>query len=110
VIWRILLSQSKARIILHPGANSPDQYIADFLAELSAGNRRLDPSIAGRGVLVLLSTLVPAFAAHAECALTGLNTTPSFPTQAAITAVGGVSASVGSLVSSINTANTAFLT
>jgi opacity protein-like surface antigen len=69
------------------------------------GTKKKRCRIPDAGVLVLLS----ASAAHAGCASTGLNP-PAFPTQAAVTAVRGASASVGSLVSSINAGNTAFLT
>src|SRR5215813_14248601 len=60
------------------------------------------------GALVLM--LFSASAAHAQCTPIGLNPGPDFPTKAAVTAVAGVSAYVGSLVSSIHSTNTTFLT
>src|SRR5262249_57255394 len=54
--------------------------------------------------------LFSASGAHAQCTPLGLNPGPDFPAQAAVTAVAGVSASVGSLISSIHSTNTAFLT
>jgi len=54
--------------------------------------------------------LFPTSTAHAQCTAVGLNPGPGFPTGAAVTAVAGVSASVGSLVSSIHSTNTTFLT
>jgi len=60
------------------------------------------------GALVLM--LFSASAAHAQCTPVGLNPWPGFPTQAAATAVAGVAASVGSLISSIHSTNTTFLT
>jgi opacity protein-like surface antigen len=60
------------------------------------------------GALVLMMFSAPA--AHAQCTPVGLNPGPDFPTKAAVTAVAGVSAYVGSLVSSIHSTNTAFLT
>src|SRR5215831_4905879 len=60
------------------------------------------------GALVVM--LFPTSTAHAQCTAVGLNPGPGFPTGAAVTAVAGVSASVGSLVSSINSVDTVFLT
>src|SRR5215813_13581841 len=60
------------------------------------------------GALVVM--LFPISAAHAQCTAVGLNPGPGFPTGAAVTAVAGVSASVCSLVSSIHSTNTTFLT
>src|SRR5215831_20243991 len=60
------------------------------------------------GALVVM--LFPTSTAHAQCTAVGLNPGPGFPTGAAVTAVAGVSASVGSLVSSIHSTNTTFLT
>jgi outer membrane autotransporter protein len=51
-----------------------------------------------------------ASTAQAQCTSAGLTTPPPVWSNAAVAAVAGVSASVGSLVSSIHTANTAFLT
>jgi opacity protein-like surface antigen len=51
-----------------------------------------------------------AAAAQAQCTSAGMSTPPPAWSSAAVAAVAGVSASVGSLVSSIHTANTAFLT
>jgi opacity protein-like surface antigen len=62
------------------------------------------------GVAAVLLILVSASAAQAQCTSAGLSTPPPIWTNAAAAAVAGVSASVGSLVSSINTVNTAFLT
>src|ERR1700730_2851870 len=67
--------------------------------------------IVGAGSLVLM--LFSASAAQAQCTsvgLNGLNTTAPVVAQAAGMAVANVSASVGALVTSINSANTAFLT
>jgi opacity protein-like surface antigen len=64
-------------------------------------------AILGAGALGLI--LFSSSAAHAQCAATGsLQNSPLSPTVAM--AVAGVSASVNALVTSINTANTAFLT
>ena len=65
-------------------------------------------AVLGAGALVL--TLFSASAAQAQCTPVGFNPGPDFPTQAAATAIAGVSAYVGTLVSSIHSANTAFLT
>ena len=64
-------------------------------------------TVLGAGVLVL--SLFSVSAAKAQCTPVGLDPGASFPTQAAATAIAGVSAYVGSLVSSIHSANTAFL-
>src|SRR5215471_556086 len=67
---------------------------------------KLNGAILGAGALGLM--LFSASAAHAQCAATGsLQNSPLSPTVAM--AVAGVSASVNALVTSINTANTAFL-
>src|SRR5215470_15929491 len=61
------------------------------------------------GAVALGLMLISATAAQAQCAATGsLQNSPLSPTVAM--AVAGVSASVNALVTSINTANTAFLT
>src|SRR5215471_7316189 len=65
----------------------------------------------GAGTVALM--LLSASAAQAQCTSVGLNilsTTAPVVAQAAGMAVANVSASVGALVSSINSANTAFLT
>jgi opacity protein-like surface antigen len=71
---------------------------------------RTKTAILGAGVLAL--TLFSGSAAQAQCTPVGLNTTPLGPvvTQAAGMAVANVSASVGALVSSINSVDTVFLT
>ena len=71
---------------------------------------RTNTAILGGGALVL--TLLSGSAAQAQCTPVGLNTTPLGPvvTQAAGMAVANVSASVGALISSINSVDTAFLT
>jgi outer membrane autotransporter protein len=63
--------------------------------------------ILGAGAFVLL--LFSGSAAQAQCTSVGLST-PDVVSQAAGMAVANVSASVGALVSSINSVNTAFLT
>jgi opacity protein-like surface antigen len=67
-------------------------------------------TILGAGALAL--TLFSGSAAQAQCTPVGLNTTPLGPvvSQAAGMAVANVSASVGALVSSINSVDTVFLT
>jgi opacity protein-like surface antigen len=67
-------------------------------------------AMVGAGAVAL--TLFSGLAAQAQCTAVGLNTTPLGPvvTQAAGMAVANVSASVGALVSSINSVDTAFLT
>ena len=74
---------------------------------LGVGTKTL---ILGAGALAL--TLFSGSAAQAQCTPVGLNTTPLGPvvTQAAGMAVANVSASVGALVSSINSVDTVFLT
>jgi opacity protein-like surface antigen len=64
---------------------------------------------AGGALAIMLFSGSPA---QAQCTPVGLNTTPLGPVvaQAAGMAVANVSASVGALVSSINSVNTAFLT
>ena len=64
--------------------------------------------ILGAGTFVLV--LFSASAAQAQCTSVGLTTPPAPVAQAAVAAVAGVSAYVGGLVSSIHSANTAFLT
>ena len=73
---------------------------------LARGTKAKGP-ILGAGALTLM--LFSSSAAQAQCAATGsLQNSPLSPTVAM--AVAGVSASVNALVTSINTANTAFLT
>ena len=71
---------------------------------------RTKPAILVGGALAL--TLFSGAGAQAQCTPVGLNTTPLGPvvTQAAGMAVANVSASVGALVSSINSADTVLLT
>jgi opacity protein-like surface antigen len=71
---------------------------------------RTKTAVLGAGALFL--TLLSASAAQAQCTPVGLNTTPLGPvvSQAAGMAVANVSASVGALVSSINSVDTVFLT
>jgi outer membrane autotransporter protein len=86
---------------------------AEYLAGI--GPKRLACSVKakspalGAGALVVM--LFSSSAAEAQCVAVGLNPPPpNFPTQVAVAAIAGVSASVGSLVSSVNSANTVFLT
>ena len=86
------------------------RYLADISAEMACSVKTKGP-IVGAGSLVLM--LFSASAAQAQCTsvgLNGLNTTAPVVAQAAGMAVANVSASVGALVTSINSANTAFLT
>lgn len=71
---------------------------------------RTKTAILGGSVLALM--LLSDSAAQAQCTPVGLNTTPLGPvvTQAAGMAVANVSASVGALVSSINSVDTVFFT
>jgi opacity protein-like surface antigen len=64
--------------------------------------------ILGAGALALM--LFSGSAAQAQCTTVGLDGLNSIVAKAGIMAVTNVSASVGALVSSINTVNTAFLT
>jgi Autotransporter beta-domain len=81
------------------------EYSAAIRSNLACGVRAKRP-ILGAGILVLM--LFSASAAQAQCTAAGpLASSPSAPKVA--TAVAGVSASVGALVSSIYSANTAFL-
>ena len=74
---------------------------------MMADSVKTTSAVLGAGALVL--TLFSASAAQAQCTPVGFNPGPDFPTQAAATAIAGVSAYVGTLVSSIHSANTAFL-
>src|SRR5450631_286399 len=78
------------------------QDFASFRPKVLACSLKTKSPILGAGALVLM--MFWASTAQAQCTSAGL-TTP-LP----VAAVAGVSASVGSLVSSIHTANTAFLT
>jgi opacity protein-like surface antigen len=72
---------------------------------------RTKNSVLAAGAFVVL--LFPGSAARGQCSsvgLSGLNTTAPVVAQAAGMAVANVSASVGTLVTSINSVNTAFLT
>jgi len=79
-----------------------------------AGSRMATNAIVGAGALVL--TLFSASTAQAQCTPVGVDITgvPSavgdIVAKAAVMAVANVSASVGALVTSINSVNTAFLT
>jgi len=66
-------------------------------------------AIPGAGAAVLVLFLW-ASTAQAQCTSAGLTTPPPVWSKPAVAAVAGVSASVGSLVSSIHSVNTAFLT
>jgi opacity protein-like surface antigen len=80
-------------------------------AALSVKATRMRTSIAGVGALALL--LLSGATAQAQCTvngLTGLNAQAPVVAQAAGMAVANVSASVGTLITSINSVNTAFLT
>ena len=83
------------------------EHLAGIRPKVFACSVRAKSAIVGAGAFVLM--LFSASAAQAQCTPVGLNPAPSFPTQAAVAAIAGVSAYVGSLVSSIHTANTAFL-
>jgi opacity protein-like surface antigen len=76
-----------------------------------AHGTRTTSSVLGAGAFLLL--LLSGSAAHAQCTVAGLNglsTTAPVVAQAAGMAVANVSASVGTLLTSINSVNTAFLT
>jgi opacity protein-like surface antigen len=82
-------------------------YVACINPKVLACGVRTKGPILGAGALAL--TLFSASAAQAQCTVSGaLDKSPLGPTVAM--AVAGVSASVNALTSSINTANTAFLT
>ena len=88
-------------------SGSRAEYVAGIRRKVLARSLKTKSLIPGAGALVLM--LFSASAAQAQCTSVGLNTS-SVVTQAAGAAVAGVSASVGALVSSINSANTVFLT
>jgi opacity protein-like surface antigen len=76
-----------------------------------AHTTRTKGSVLGAGAFLVL--LLSGSAAQAECTaagLSGLSTTAPVVAQAAGMAVANVSASVGTLIASINSVNTAFLT
>ncbi len=84
------------------------EYAAGIQPKVLASGIRMKRPILGAGTIVLM--VFSASAAQAQCTtagLTGLNTVVA---QAAGMAVANVSASVGALVTSINSVNTAFLT
>src|ERR1700720_754334 len=86
------------------------EYFTGIRPKALARSVKTKSPILGAGSLVLLFS---ASAAQAQCTsvgLNGLNTTAPVVAQAAGMAVANVSASVGALVTSINSANTAFLT
>jgi opacity protein-like surface antigen len=82
--------------------------VAGITLKALAVGVRTKSTIPGAGALVLM--LFYGSAAQAQCTAVGLNTTSMGPvvTQAAGMAVANVSASVGALVSSINSVNTTF--
>ena len=84
------------------------EYLADTWPNALRFGARTTSPILGAGTFVLV--LFSASAAQAQCTSVGLTTPPPPVAQAAVAAVAGVSAYVGSLVSSIHSANTAFLT
>lgn len=90
--------------------NILDAFVASLRSEVLPFGIRTKSAILGSAALVLM--LFSGSAAQAQCTAIGLNTTPLGPvvTQAAAMAVTNVSASVGSLVSSINSVDTVFLT
>jgi opacity protein-like surface antigen len=87
-------------------------YVACIKPKVLACGVRTKGPILGAGALAL--TLFSASAAQAQCTAVGLNDLSKIAdgrvAAAGIMAVTNVSASVGALVSSINTVNTAFLT
>jgi opacity protein-like surface antigen len=88
-----------------------DNHSAGVALNGSTCNVKMKTPILGATVLVL--TLLPASVAKAQCTtvgLDGLSKAAPVVAQAAGMAVANVSASVGALVTSINSANTAFLT
>jgi opacity protein-like surface antigen len=88
-------------------SGSRPEYLAATRPKVLACGVNMKCPVLGAGALVLM--LFPASPAQAQCTPVGLNPGPAFPTQPAVTAIAGVSAYVGSLVSSIHSANTAFL-
>jgi len=87
------------------------EYFTGIRPKALARSVKTKSPILGAGSLVLM--LFSASAAQAQCTsagLNGLSTTAPVVAQAAGMAVANVSASVGALVTSINSANTAFLT
>jgi opacity protein-like surface antigen len=85
------------------------RFLAGIGPKVLACGLKTKSSILGADAAVLM-LLFWGSAAQAQCTAAGVTTTPPLVTQAAVAAVAGVSASVGSLVSSIHTVNTAFLT
>jgi opacity protein-like surface antigen len=87
-------------------------YVACVKPKVLAGGVRTKGSILGAGALAL--TLFSGAAAQAQCTVNGLTDLSKVAdgrvAAAGVMAVTNVSASVGALVSSINTVNTAFLT
>ena len=83
------------------------EYLSGTRPNVLACSVNMKCPVLGAGALVLM--LFSASAAQAQCTPVGLNPGPGFPAQPAITAIAGVSAYVGSLVASIHSANTAFL-
>jgi len=84
------------------------EYITGKRLRVLVASVKAKHPILGVGACALV--LFSATTAQAQCTAVGLTTPPPLVTKAAIAAVAGVSASVGSLVSSINSANTVFLT
>jgi len=87
-------------------------YVACIKPKVLAGGVKTKGPILGAGALAL--TLFSASAAQAQCTVVGLTDLSKVAAgavaNAGVMAVTNVSASVGALVSSINTVNTAFLT
>lgn len=83
------------------------EYLSGTRPKVSACGVNMKCAVLGAGALMV--ALFSASAAQAQCTPVGLNPGPGFPAQAAVTAVAGVSAYVGSLVASIHSSNTAFL-
>src|SRR5882757_6490791 len=87
-------------------------YVACIKPKVLACGVKTKGPILGAGALVL--TLFSASAAQAQCTVVGLTDLSKVAAgavaNAGVMAVTNVSASVGALISSINTANTAFLT
>src|ERR1700747_3069586 len=86
------------------------KFLAGISPKVLALGVRTWTAILGAGALAV--TLFSGSAAQAQCTPVGLNTTPLGPvvTQAASMAVANVAASVGALVSAINSVDTVFLT
>jgi opacity protein-like surface antigen len=86
------------------------KFLAGISPKVLALGVRTSTAILGAGALAV--TLFSGSAAQAQCTPVGLNTTPLGPvvTQAASMAVANVAASVGALVSAINSVDTVFLT